>query len=76
MARFLDGGCILEVKTMADFIINQRPYSISLDCPYCDRELEFSWDDINPPDYWGDKWNDVECPYCHKRIQLDEYEID
>lgn len=28
------------------------------------------------PDYWGDRWPDVECPFSRKPVQLGEWEYD
>ena len=27
-------------------------------------------------DYWGDDWDEVECPHCNKSIKLGNYEYD
>lgn len=59
-----------------DFYINQRPVSISFECPHCKCEVEISWDEIDAPDYWGDDWGEVECPYCNKTVKLGEFDTD
>lgn len=61
---------------MADFKINQVPVSISFECPLCECEVTIPWDEINVPDYWGDDWDDVECPYCNRTVTLGDYEMD
>lgn len=62
--------------TETDFYINQRPVSISLCCPHCDTDIEIPWDEIDVPEYWGDDWGYIECPYCEKQIELGDYDID
>ena len=59
-----------------DFHIDVRPVSISLECSYCYTDVVISWEDINVPDYWGDDWDEVECPHCNKSIKLGNYEYD
>ena len=54
----------------ADFIIVSKPVSIQFECPYCHCENDIRWCDITPPDYWGDRWDDVECQECGKMVQL------
>lgn len=61
---------------MTDFIIHQRPVSISFECPFCECSAELAWCTINTPDYWGDKWDDVECPHCKNKVSLGDYELD
>lgn len=58
-----------------DFFIKQRPVSIKLECPHCDFNVEIPWRDLDVPEYWGDDWGEVECPYCEKMIQLGDYDI-
>lgn len=65
-----------EKMNAVDFYINQRPVSISLTCPHCGMELEIPWDDLNVPEYWGDDWGEIECPYCEKTIKLGDYELE
>lgn len=60
----------------ADFHISTKPVSIELECPYCEFEISFSWESIDVPEYWGDDWGEVICPYCEKAIQLGDYEYD
>lgn len=57
-----------------DFVINSRPYSISLECPHCDCDIEIPWDEVNVPGYWLDDWGEIECPSCGKTIQLGDHE--
>lgn len=60
-----------------DFIIISAPVSIAFDCPHCGEErVKIPWKDVNAPDYWGDRWPDVECPFCRKPVRLGEYEYD
>ena len=58
-----------------DFHINQTPVSISLCCPHCYTDVEIPWDEIDVPDYWGDDWGYIDCPYCEKSIKLADYDI-
>lgn len=57
------------------FYINQRPVSISLECPHCDADIEIPWDEIDVPEYWGDDWGYIECHRCGKTIKLGDYDI-
>lgn len=59
-----------------DFHISVKPVSIELECPFCHDEIIIRWKDIIPPDYWGDKWDDVNCPYCNQVIELGYYDYD
>lgn len=59
-----------------DFHISVKPVSIEFECPYCHDEISISWRDITPPDYWGDTWDDVECPECGKTVRLGDYDYD
>lgn len=58
-----------------DFTINQRPTSISFECPHCDYDVTISWRDLDVPEYWGDDWGEVECPNCGKTVSLGDYEL-
>lgn len=58
-----------------DFYINQRPVSISLECPHCHSELEIPWNHLDVPDYWGDDWGTIVCPECGEDIELGDYDI-
>lgn len=59
-----------------DFHISVKPTSIELECPFCRNEIVISWEDISTPECWGDKWDDVICPYCYNPIELGDYEYD
>lgn len=59
-----------------DFVINQCPVSICFVCPHYGEEPDIPWDEVNAPDYWGDDWGEVECPYCEKSIKLGICEVD
>lgn len=59
-----------------DFIINQKPVSISFDCPHCGIGIELPWDEINTPNYWDEDWEPVKCPACGELVELGNYEID
>lgn len=60
----------------AYFTIVSKPSYIYFECPYCEREVNIPFDDVDfKTDYWGDgAW--VECPYCNKEVELDEYDYD
>lgn len=36
-----------------------------VECPYCGKEVEITWDD-----YEGEQEADVECPHCEKEFEL------
>ena len=59
-----------------NFTIISEPIRIDFNCPYCKEEVQIEWDNLNPPDYWGDKWEKVECSWCNKLIELGDYEYD
>lgn len=59
-----------------DFRIYSRPVFIELECPYCEYDIHFLWDEIDVPDCWEDAWGEVTCPYCNKSIELGDYEYD
>jgi len=65
---------IMNQKKAVDFQINSAPVSISFDCPYCGDSITLPWKSLNPPDYWGDRWDEVECPDCGKMVELQDYE--
>lgn len=56
-----------------DFDIVSKPVEISLTCPYCDMPFTIPWNELDPPDYWGDQWDPVTCPDCGKQIELGDY---
>lgn len=59
------------------FYINQRPVSIEFDCPHCGAMwVKIPWNEVDVPEYWGDDWGSVTCPYCQKEVKLGEYEMD
>lgn len=49
---------------MADFRIISKPVAIRFKCPFCEEDIELSWESITPPNCWGDDWDDVKCPCC------------
>lgn len=61
--------------TKVDFFINQKPVSISFECPYCKWDAEIRWSDLCVPEYWGDDWGSVLCPYCENEVELGDYDI-
>ena len=66
----------LKFKQQVDFHISVKPVSIELTCPYCSAELVIPWNHLNVPDYWGDRWDDIECPKCGEYISLGDYDYD
>lgn len=58
-----------------NFYIDQEPVSISFECPHCYYDVIIDWDDLNVPEYWGDDWGEVECPYCGKTVLLGDYDM-
>lgn len=61
---------------MVDFIIVSAPVAISLDCPFCEEEIEIRWKDAHPPKDWTAPWDDVECPNCKSMIALGDWTYD
>lgn len=59
-----------------DFHIDVKPVSITLTCPYCGDEIKVPWKNLNVPEYWGDDWGEVECPFCELPIKLGDYDYD
>lgn len=59
-----------------DFTIVQRPVRIELDCPDCEARIEIDWRKLDVPDFWGDDWGEIECPYCEQIIALGDYDLD
>lgn len=54
-----------------EFTITTKPVAIEFECPHCENEVSIPWDEVNVPGYWGDDWDDMECPYCHKMVALE-----
>ena len=71
----MDAGEQLMENEPVDFYINQRPVSISFECPHCLMDVDIDWRDVDVPDSWSDDWGYVECPYCKKEIKLGDYDI-
>ena len=63
-------------RLITDFYIVSAPVKISFLCPYCGERVEIKWVDINPPEYWSDVWDNVECPECGKEVELGDWEYD
>lgn len=59
-----------------DFYINQKPVSITFECPHCDYDVIIDWDNLDVPDSWSDDWGEVECPHCGKTVLLGDYDMD
>lgn len=59
-----------------DFVIASAPVGIEFKCPHCEEWVKIDWKDVTPPDYWGDAWDDVECPQCGKFVVLGDWEYD
>jgi uncharacterized Zn-finger protein len=38
-------------------------------------DVEIDWGYVDVPDYWGDDWGEVECPYCEKTVRLGDYDL-
>ena len=59
-----------------DYIINSVPYSVSLECPHCEKEIEIPFEEVNfETDYWSEGGTCI-CPECEKEIELGYYEYD
>lgn len=59
-----------------DFHINVKPISINFECPHCGLDAEIPWNALYVPEYWGDDWGTVVCPYCEKEVELGDYDYD
>ena len=59
-----------------DFHINVKPISINFECPHCGWDAEILWNDLYVPEYWGDDWGAVLCPYCENDVELGDYDYD
>ena len=59
-----------------DYTIISKPAYVKFECPYCHEDVEVSFDNVDyKTDYWGDgAW--VDCSYCEKEVELDNYEYD
>lgn len=64
------------MSKVTDFTIESAPVGISFECPHCGNEVKISWSELNPPEYWGDQWEPVECPDCGEKIELEDWEYD
>ena len=58
------------------FYIISRPSMIEFKCPYCNITQSINWRDLNVPEYWGDPWDDVECPTCGGIVELGDWDYD
>lgn len=59
-----------------DFTIESKPAAIYFKCPHCEEDVRIDWSEITPPEYWGDTWDDVECPHCGKFVILGDWDYD
>lgn len=59
-----------------DFTIVSAPVSITFKCPHCNDRVDIPWKELSPPDYWGDCWDDVECPSCGEYVELGDWDYD
>lgn len=59
-----------------DFMIISKPSYIIFECPHCGCDVEIQWRDLYVPEYWGDDWGNVLCPYCEKEVELGDYDYD
>jgi hypothetical protein len=59
-----------------DFHINVKPVSINFECPHCHLDAEIQWNELCVPEYWGDDWGAVLCPYCEQEVELGDYDYD
>lgn len=59
-----------------DFTIIFKPSHISFECPHCGCDAAIQWRDLCVPEYWGDEWGVVVCPYCNKEVELGDYDYD
>lgn len=64
------------MNNRTDFTILQAPVGISFECPVCEGLVNIPWREVDVPEYWGDRWPDVQCPYCGEMIELGEYDMD
>lgn len=59
-----------EPPKPTDFTIESAPVNIRFQCPHCGMDVKIPWKQLNPPEYWGDQWDDVTCPDCEKTVTL------
>ena len=59
----MDAGEQLMKNEPVDFYINQRPISISFECPHCLMDVDIDWGDVDVPDSWSDDrpWIETKC---------------
>lgn len=59
-----------------DYTIISKPAYVHFTCPHCHEDAEVPFDKVDyKTDYWGDgAW--VDCPWCEKEVELDNYEYD
>lgn len=59
-----------------NFTICSMPHHISFECPHCKTDVVILWENLEPPKYWGDQWNAVDCPECGKSVELGDWTYD
>ena len=61
-----------------DVTVNQKPVSVSFDCPHCEEEIEIEYQDfsneLGEPCDW--EYSKVKCPKCGKTTEIGSVEWD
>lgn len=58
---------------MTKYIIYSMPRAIGFVCPHCQEKQEIKVEDLQEDVF---EMTDVECPNCHKDVDLDGWEYD
>lgn len=66
------------VNTKVYFTIVKLPHHISLECPFCGKDIEIDWLDVPKTDEdWNSiKGEEVECPHCGNYVELGDFDVD
>lgn len=59
-------------------VVKQKPYAVGIQCPHCEHDMEFDYDDFcaihgDPPDWYTET---VTCPECGAEMTIDDQEWD
>lgn len=61
-----------------DIVVQQRPTHAKFECPECLADIKIPYSDFcaehgDPCDWSG---NEIKCPECGKKYEIDEWEFD
>lgn len=53
-------------------IINQKPISVELECPYCGEEISYAYNFFTEKHGEPTEWDyeKVRCPMCEKKFEI------